>query len=368
MNVALADPPPKLQTAMPLGSRVKPVASHASASPCQTPRTLNMLYARKIAQHFLTKDPTLAHVLSQEQKVFAHHRDLDARCTLQEWHDLLAACTRHATHIDPVPELSARLKPWCLGLLGPLFMSATTVGGLLQLLEQVHPLLNDVFVVEHGVQGDRAFFRLRQTSHERSDALARLSLLMGRQLMCFFTNRMELVADASFEGPPPVDPASYRRALGGTVRFDQGENALFFDASYLSIPFAYKDDSLHQLLKSEAIQLMEISTRNDDPFIDRLRSHVRAHLESGADQKIVALSMNLTTRGLQRRMLDTGINFRDMVKEEKTREAIRCLCHTDMPVIKIAAAVGFADPSIFSRAFRQWTGMTPRDYRAAHQK
>ncbi len=39
------------------------------------------------------------------------------------------------------------------------------------------------------------------------------------------------------------------------------------------------------------------------------------------------------------------------------------LNNSDRKVAEIAAMVGYLDPTVFSRAFKRWTGMAPRDYR-----
>ena len=39
------------------------------------------------------------------------------------------------------------------------------------------------------------------------------------------------------------------------------------------------------------------------------------------------------------------------------------LVNTNRHIAEIAAMVGYLDPTVFSRAFKRWTGMAPRDYR-----
>ncbi|WP_242059178.1 helix-turn-helix domain-containing protein [Nostoc foliaceum] len=43
--------------------------------------------------------------------------------------------------------------------------------------------------------------------------------------------------------------------------------------------------------------------------------------------------------------------------------ALRHLKKTDTPIHDVAFLLGFSEPSAFHRAFKRWTGKTPRTYR-----
>ena len=66
---------------------------------------------------------------------------------------------------------------------------------------------------------------------------------------------------------------------------------------------------------------------------------------------------------LSRKLASEGTSFR-AVKEEVRRDvAIQRLVKTREPIDLIAASVGFDNTPAFHRAFRTWTGSTPRGYR-----
>ena len=44
------------------------------------------------------------------------------------------------------------------------------------------------------------------------------------------------------------------------------------------------------------------------------------------------------------------------------------LAHTDKRLSDIAMDVGYNEPNYFSHVFRKQEGITPKEYRAAHQK
>jgi AraC-like DNA-binding protein len=43
------------------------------------------------------------------------------------------------------------------------------------------------------------------------------------------------------------------------------------------------------------------------------------------------------------------------------------LNNSDRKVAEIAAMVGYLDPTVFSRAFKRWTGVSPREFRKQSQ-
>lgn len=56
-----------------------------------------------------------------------------------------------------------------------------------------------------------------------------------------------------------------------------------------------------------------------------------------------------------------------MIQEAKMQRACDTLIHTDMKLEQIAMLIGYSDAFSFSRAFKQHTGKSPRDYREAHR-
>ena len=77
-----------------------------------------------------------------------------------------------------------------------------------------------------------------------------------------------------------------------------------------------------------------------------------------------ARRVGMPVRTLQRRLKESGLSYSELVEQTRYELACRLL---DMPGAKMAAvakALGYNDPSSFSRAFRRWTGMSPRAYRS----
>lgn len=71
----------------------------------------------------------------------------------------------------------------------------------------------------------------------------------------------------------------------------------------------------------------------------------------------------LPVRTLQRRLHEVGLTYSELVNEVRFEAACRLLDDPQARIADVAAALGFADPSNFSRAFVRWTGEQPREYR-----
>ena len=63
-----------------------------------------------------------------------------------------------------------------------------------------------------------------------------------------------------------------------------------------------------------------------------------------------------------------GQSIGGYMKEFRIKRAKDMLCHSDAPIAEIACAVGYENQSKFTAAFRDVTGMLPRDYRKAQTK
>ena len=59
----------------------------------------------------------------------------------------------------------------------------------------------------------------------------------------------------------------------------------------------------------------------------------------------------------------TGVTFKEHLNRIRIEEAERLLTNTDYPILEIAIACGYRDQSYFTKVFKKYTGLTPRQYR-----
>jgi AraC-like DNA-binding protein len=99
-------------------------------------------------------------------------------------------------------------------------------------------------------------------------------------------------------------------------------------------------------------------------LLDSLRTALRPHLhDSDLTVGRAAKLCGHDQRRLSRELRELGTSLSKQITQLRAEEASRQLVDTDHPVAEVAEAVGFTDPTVFSRAFKNWTGKSPRDYR-----
>ena len=72
-------------------------------------------------------------------------------------------------------------------------------------------------------------------------------------------------------------------------------------------------------------------------------------------------------RRLSRELRDEGTTLSKEIAKLRAERAEEELADTNLRVADIAKTVGFTDPTVFSRAFKNWTGQSPQEYRRNHK-
>lgn len=104
-----------------------------------------------------------------------------------------------------------------------------------------------------------------------------------------------------------------------------------------------------------------------DSFLEALWLTLNTRL--GSDKLTVdhvAQLLGLSRQTLQRQLKASGTSLTQELVKLKQQHATEALAHTDRPVAEIGEALGFHNPASFTRAFKLWTGQSPRAYRNTH--
>jgi len=159
----------------------------------------------------------------------------------------------------------------------------------------------------------------------------------------------------------PRDAAAYRRCLLAPVRFGADRNALLFDAAWLARPVQGANPDLHRILGAA---VAELDAEAGPRFRDHVRTMVRTLLLSGtASCELVAERLGMNRRMLHRRLAAEDTTFERLLDETRYDLAQKLLRNSRAPLVEIASALNYGNPSAFTRAFQRWSGEAPSAWR-----
>lgn len=100
-------------------------------------------------------------------------------------------------------------------------------------------------------------------------------------------------------------------------------------------------------------------------FIDKVKTIIGNNIDnSDMNSLFIADKMNLSQRQLNRKIKSIGgIDTTTLIRDVRISVAKEMLINTDNPVNEIAEQCGFESSSYFSKIFKQYTKLTPTDFR-----
>jgi AraC-like DNA-binding protein len=165
------------------------------------------------------------------------------------------------------------------------------------------------------------------------------------------------------------DVGEYERYFGCRVRFGAGETAITLRDEVLDLPVPTASSLLLELFERRAKdELTELSTGRT------VSERVRALLEDDADGmrlsqtslEDIAARLRTSTRTLQRALGREGTRFAAQLETVRRGAAERLLL-AGVEIAEVSFRLGYAEPAVFHRAFKRWTGTTPEGWRPSRR-
>ena len=107
-----------------------------------------------------------------------------------------------------------------------------------------------------------------------------------------------------------------------------------------------------------------LSTKTSSPLSDKVLSLVQENYAKPDVLSIAAQKLNYSVATLSLQFhKDFGITFKEYLRRYRLDEAKHFLETTNMKISEISQAIGYSDSKFFTKIFKEYTGVTPREYR-----
>jgi AraC-like DNA-binding protein len=156
----------------------------------------------------------------------------------------------------------------------------------------------------------------------------------------------------------------YEAHFGCTVVLGARQNALIFAKADLDQPFITHNADLFAVIAPQLeAELLEAQSSRD--LGDRVKGILKGLL-AGRRPIIgeVAKELRLSPRTLQRRLAEEGLSFQQLMQDARRELARHYLLNSSIELNETAYLLGYEDAHSFFRAFQDWEGSSPGEWRA----
>lgn len=316
--------------------------------------------------------PFLARNLGADPRRFLERHDIDPFCLrdpdhyidCQSYVNLLEDCSTQLN--DPLfgLRLAQMQEPDVYGCVTALCRASSTVREAIDCLIKFIPVTHspaamqelvvtdDIAMLRWGVRTDLG--NNKQANYQA--ALLNLKLLRQLGGRNFKPNYVNLAVDTRHK-----DIDELERQMGCRFHGRTTENVIAFPAPMLDQRITTANRLLFKLVGGYLSRVKEVARTS---LVDRVQDYIRSSLSEGnCTIERCAAKMDVSVRTLQAKLSDSQLSFSDILEEQRIALAQNYLKQSHYSLDDVAANLGYSEQSSFGRAFKRWTGQTPKQFR-----
>ena len=262
--------------------------------------------------------------------------------------------------------LGQRLNLSAHAVIGQAFLTCSNLAEVLDLLSRYGALLTGTRTQLIRVPNSAADYDGMIVKLDQTDPMKRFNYeVIFSAIQKTLSDLMESAVPnmkVAFPFSAPTDLAPFTRIFGEQIHFDapQAEFSLPQNITRLALPSSNR--TLRELYESECARLL--ASLSDSASLSEQTLALIDKLEGQYPQlEQVASMLNMSTRTFRRRLKAEAASFQSLLNDVRVKHARRYLRDTNLSVEAIAVSLGFNDASNFRRAFIQWTGQSPAEWR-----
>ncbi len=166
-----------------------------------------------------------------------------------------------------------------------------------------------------------------------------------------------------FQHPSPADCSEHERIFQSAVKFSQPTNRLLFNAACLDWTVRSANMNLLSVFELHASAMVKAQNQAQS-YTQKVTTAIAQQLKGEVPLiEAIAQSLMISVRQLQRELQTEHTSYQLLLDETRKALALSQLKLPATSIHDVAFLLGFSEPSAFHRAFKRWTGQTPRSYR-----
>jgi AraC-like DNA-binding protein len=163
----------------------------------------------------------------------------------------------------------------------------------------------------------------------------------------------------------PAEQDKYTSHYGVAPQFGSPLHELVYARELPTLPIAGFNSRLRDYFEQECKRQLGAVAASTSTAA-QVRKQLIVSMDGG-DSSVEAIAKRLGTsaRSLQRRLTEEGTRYNDLLVEVRSEFAHRYLARRTISASEVAYLIGFTEPPAFFKAFKRWTGKTPREFQQA---
>lgn len=262
---------------------------------------------------------------------------------------------------------ASRIPRGCFYMVGKLTIHEPNLQKVLEQIIRFYRFVTSAFAMDLTVDGDTALLAIRQHHPELdSDHLhSEFSLMCWHRYCSWLIAENILLKEIFFSYSAPPHVKEYSFLFPGMHVFNAPFMGFTFSSKFLHREVVQTPGALKSFMRRCPVELF-LRPKSDFSLTGEIHSLLSRRVNERLPTiEEVAAQLHSTTRTLMRKLKKEGTSFQQIKERIRRDRAIYFLTNRSCSVAAIAEKVGFSDAAAFARAFKSWTKMSPKEYRAA---
>ena len=260
-------------------------------------------------------------------------------------------------------KLASVWHPSHLASLGYAWLASSTLYTALNRLSRYVRIINDAISVSLEEEGDNLVITITSDdreipAHYQADSSSAILITMCR------ANYGEELSPVSVSFKHATSPCSgeYYGFFRCPVEFGAKQNQIILPLDVVNKRLTSASPQLAQI--NDQVMINYLADLDKEDVIQQVKAAIIDQLPSGnVNEETVSEAIYSSKRSLQRRLNEKGTTFKTILTEVRQDLALKYIHDRKLTLTEISFMLGFSEMSSFSRAFKRWTGESPKEFR-----